>query len=98
MLLGATPLSVGNLKILQALDFEDETPGDAIPSQLSGRAAAVMRCARPATAACPSGGFDRIRHSCEPPPVLAIYGNVGMKQAYVDKRYATALSQNLTPI
>lgn len=39
MLRGATPLSVGNLKILRALDFEDETPGDAIPSQLSGLAA-----------------------------------------------------------
>lgn len=36
MLSGAIPLSVGNLKILQALDFEDKTPSDAIPSQLSG--------------------------------------------------------------
>ena len=39
MLRGAIPLSVGNLKILRVLDFEDETPGDAIPSQLSGLAA-----------------------------------------------------------
>ena len=39
MLSGSIPLSVGNLKILRALDFEDETPGDAIPSQLSGLAA-----------------------------------------------------------
>ncbi|MCY4080222.1 MAG: hypothetical protein OXF54_08260 [Caldilineaceae bacterium] len=48
MLRGAIPLSVGNLKILRALDFEDETPDDAIPSQLSGRA----------------GGCQALRQAC----------------------------------
>lgn len=42
MLRGAIPLSVGNLRILRALDFEDETPSDAIPSQLSGLAALLV--------------------------------------------------------